>query len=48
MLTSWWNNQEDEKEAYKIMGDSLIHKNVGLRRIARKVLDYPPRGTDVR
>ena len=42
ILKTWSNKQNSCKEARNILGEALIHSNVGLNLIAREVLNYPP------
>ena len=40
ILKCWSDNQENDEQAYVLMGEALIR--AGLKLIAREILNYPP------
>ena len=42
ILKNWLNRQDSRHAAYITMGEALTHPDVGLKLIAREVLNYPP------
>ena len=41
ILTTWFKRQYSREEAYKILGEALVHPDVGLNLVAREVLSFP-------